>query len=63
MYKNCLISTIDEIYILPKDSKQVEIVGTCVISEFGAYSMLILGISVIGLIFFCQKILFWKQFA
>lgn len=40
--------------IIPKDSKQIEIVGTKVIPEFGAYSILILGASVLGLVYFVR---------
>lgn len=44
--------------ILPEDTKQVEIIGTHVIPEFGRYAVLILGMSVIGLVFFARKFSF-----
>lgn len=37
-------------FIVPEGATQVEITGTHVIPEFGAYAVLILGLSVIGLV-------------
>ena len=37
--------------IIPKDTKQIEIIGTQVIPEFGALSITILSISLIGIIY------------
>jgi predicted secreted protein with PEFG-CTERM motif len=36
--------------IIPKDTKNIEIIGTHVIPEFGALSIIILGISFVGII-------------
>ena len=46
--------------IIPKDSKQIEIVGTRVVPEFGAYSILILGGSVLGLVYFARHRINWQ---
>ena len=45
-------------FIVPEGATQAEIIGTHVIPEFGAYAVLILGISVIGLVFFARKFSF-----
>jgi len=45
-------------FIVPQGATQVEIIGTHVIPEFGAYAVLILGISVVGLVFFARKFSF-----
>jgi len=37
--------------IIPKDAKHIEIVGTQVIPEFGAISIVILGISIVGILY------------
>lgn len=37
--------------IIPKDTKHIEIIGTHVIPEFGAFSITILTISIIGIIY------------
>ena len=42
-------------FIVPEGATHAEIIGTYVIPEFGAYTVLILGISVIGLVFFARK--------
>lgn len=41
--------------ILPKDTKHIEIIGTYVVPEFGALSIVILGVSFIGIIYFARK--------
>ena len=41
--------------IISEDTKHVEIIGTNVIPEFGAYATLILVISIVGLVFFTRK--------
>ena len=41
--------------IIPKDSKQIEIVGTTVVPEFGAYSILIFGVSVFSLVYLVKS--------
>ena len=41
--------------IIPKDTKYIEIIGTRVVPEFGALSIVILGISFIGIIYFARK--------
>ncbi|MFB5636485.1 MAG: PEFG-CTERM sorting domain-containing protein [Nitrosopumilus sp.] len=41
--------------IITEDTKHVEIIGTTVIPEFGAFAILILGLSVLGLIYFARK--------
>lgn len=45
-------------FIVPEGATQVEITGTHVIPEFGAYAVLILGLSVIGLVLFARKFSF-----
>jgi len=37
--------------IIPKDAKHIEIIGSQVIPEFGAISIVILGVSIIGILF------------
>ena len=44
--------------IISEDTQHVEIIGTHVIPEFGAYATVILAISVIGLVFFARKFSF-----
>jgi len=41
--------------IIPKDGQHVEIVGTQVIPEFGAISILILGVAVLSIVFLVRK--------
>jgi len=41
--------------MLPKDTKHIEIIGTHIIPEFGAISIVILGISFVGVIYFARK--------
>lgn len=41
--------------IIPKDSEHIEIIGTKVVPEFGIFTILILGISILGLIYLVQK--------
>ena len=45
-------------FIVPEGATQVEITGTQVIPEFGAYATLIFAISVIGLVLFARKFSF-----
>jgi predicted secreted protein with PEFG-CTERM motif len=51
--------------IIPKDTKHIEIIGTYVVPEFGAFSIIILGISFIMIIYFARKThflsLFWTR--
>ena len=42
-------------FIITEETKNIEIVGTSVIPEFGAYSVLILAISIIGLVVLARK--------
>ena len=42
-------------FIISEDTKNVEIIGTRVIPEFGAYTILILAVSVLGLVYFVRK--------
>jgi len=42
-------------FVISEDAKNIEIIGTRVIPEFGAYSVLILGLSVLGLVYFARK--------
>lgn len=42
-------------FIISEDTKNIEIIGTKVIPEFGASAIIILGISVIGLVYFSRK--------
>ena len=41
--------------IVPKDGQHVEIIGTRVIPEFGMFTILTLGISIVGTIYFVRK--------
>jgi len=41
--------------VISEDTKNIEIIGTRVIPEFGAYAILILGISILGLVYFVRK--------
>lgn len=50
-------------FIIDEDTKNIEIVGTRVIPEFGAYAILVLGISVFGLIYFVRKSSLGNTFA
>ena len=45
-------------FIIDEDTETIEIIGTRVIPEFGAYTTVILAISVIGLVFFARKFSF-----
>ncbi|MDH5430917.1 MAG: PEFG-CTERM sorting domain-containing protein [Nitrosopumilus sp.] len=42
-------------FIISEDTKKIEIIGTRVIPEFGVYAILILGVSILGLIYFARK--------
>ena len=42
-------------FIITKDTKNIEIIGTRVIPEFGAYAILILGISIVGVVYFMRS--------
>lgn len=48
--------------IVPKDGQHVEIIGTKVIPEFGAFTILTLGISILVLIYFVRKSSFGRYF-
>ena len=41
--------------IISEDTQNVEIIGTSVIPEFGTCSVLILGLSILGLVYFVRK--------
>ena len=41
--------------IISEDTKNIEIVGTMVIPEFGAYAILVLGISIMMLVYFVRN--------
>ena len=41
--------------IISEDTKNVEIIGTKVIPEFGVYSILVLGFSIMGIIYIVRK--------
>lgn len=45
-------------FIIDEDTETIEIIGTRVIPEFGAYATLILAISIVGLVFFARKFSF-----
>lgn len=45
-------------FIITENTKNIEIVGTEVIPEFGVFAVLILGISVLGLVYFTRKLSF-----
>lgn len=42
-------------FFITEEAEDIEIIGTSVIPEFGIIAILILGISILGLIFFVQK--------
>ena len=42
-------------FIISEDTKKIEIIGTRVIPEFGTYAIMILGLSILGLIYFVRK--------
>lgn len=42
-------------FIISQDTKEIEIVGTRVIPEFGSFAILILGVSVLGLVYLSRK--------
>ena len=42
-------------FIISEDVKKIEIIGTRVIPEFGTYAILILGISIMGLVYFARN--------
>ena len=43
-------------FIISEDTKNIEIIGTRVIPEFGAYSVLILGVTLVGFVYFTRKL-------
>ena len=49
-------------FIIDEDTETIEIIGTRVIPEFGAYATLILAISIVGLVFFVRKFSFGNSF-
>jgi predicted secreted protein with PEFG-CTERM motif len=42
-------------FIISENTEKIEIIGTRVIPEFGTYAILILGFSILGLIYFVRK--------
>ncbi|NND87178.1 MAG: PEFG-CTERM sorting domain-containing protein [Nitrosopumilus sp.] len=42
-------------FIISEETKEIEIIGTRVIPEFGAFTILILGVSALGLVYFSRK--------
>ena len=42
-------------FIISEDTKNIEIIGTRIIPEFGTYAILILGISIMGLVYFVRN--------
>jgi len=42
-------------FIISEDVEKIEIIGTRVIPEFGTYAILILGISIMGLVYFTRN--------
>ena len=45
-------------FVITENTKNIEIVGTKVIPEFGVFAVLILGISISGLVYFTRKLSF-----
>ena len=45
-------------FVIDVDDKNIEIIGTHVIPEFGAYAVMILGVSIVGLVFFARRLHF-----
>ena len=48
--------------IIPKDGQNVEIIGTRVIPELGAFAILTLGVSILGMVYFTRKYSFGRYF-
>ena len=42
-------------FVISEDSENIEIIGTKVIPEFGSITILVLGISIIGIVYFVRK--------
>ncbi|MGY5143270.1 MAG: PEFG-CTERM sorting domain-containing protein [Candidatus Nitrosopumilus sp. bin_32a] len=42
-------------FIISEDAQKIEIIGTRIIPEFGTYAILILGISIMGLVYFVRN--------
>lgn len=42
-------------FVITEETKNIEIIGTRVIPEFGAFAILIFGVSILGLIYFARK--------
>ena len=47
-------------FIISETTENIEIVGTRVIPEFGSFSIMILGISIVGLVYFIQQTSFGR---
>ena len=48
-------------FVISENTKNIEVIGTRVIPEFGAYAILILGVTISGLIYFVRKSPFTVQ--
>ena len=49
-------------FLLPENSTNIEIIGTKIIPEFGGISIMILGLSFLGLIYFVSKKSLFQRF-
>ena len=47
-------------FIISETAENIEIIGTKVIPEFGSFSIMILGISILGLVYFTQRTSFGR---
>ena len=47
-------------FIILETTKNIEIIGTRIIPEFGSFSIMILGISILGLVYFIQRTSFGR---
>ena len=50
-------------FVISETTKNIEIVGTKIVPEFGVFSILVLGISVLGIIVFMRRSLFVNYWA
>ncbi len=47
-------------FVISETTENIEIIGTKVIPEFGAFTILILGVSILGLVYFMRRSSFGK---
>ena len=42
-------------FIITEETKNIEIIGTRIVPEFGVFSIVVLGISILGMVYFIQR--------